>query len=101
LSDRAHHVPAELSGGQQQRVAVARAIVTEPVLLLADEPTGALDTRTTREIMALFQQLNRAGITIVLVTHEPDVARYAGRVLSFLDGRVVEDRVQAAQEAVP
>jgi putative ABC transport system ATP-binding protein len=95
LSDREHHHPAQLSGGQQQRVAIARALINEPVLILADEPTGALDTRTSVEIMALFQDLNRGGITIVVVTHEPDVARYAGRVLSFRDGRVTRDEPQA------
>jgi ABC-type Fe3+/spermidine/putrescine transport system ATPase subunit len=86
-----HHHPRQLSGGQQQRVAIARALINNPVLILADEPTGALDSRTSVEIMALFQDLNRAGITIVLVTHEPDVARYAGRNLTFRDGRLIKD----------
>jgi len=91
LADRTDHHPAQLSGGQQQRVAIARALVTEPLLILADEPTGALDSRTSLEIMALFQQLNRQGMTVVLVTHEHDVARYARRIISFKDGRVVSD----------
>ena len=99
LADRGHHRPAQLSGGQQQRVAIARALVNRPALLLADEPTGALDSRTSAEIMALFQQLNRSGITMVLVTHEPDVAAYAGRVLSFRDGTLIDDRRQLPQEA--
>jgi putative ABC transport system ATP-binding protein len=88
LADRAHHHPAQLSGGQQQRVAIARALVTEPLLILADEPTGALDTRTSLEVMGLFQELNRQGMTLVLVTHEPDVARFARRALRFRDGRL-------------
>jgi len=96
LSEREHHHPSQLSGGQQQRVAIARALINEPVLILADEPTGALDTRTSVEIMALFQELNRTGITVVVVTHEPDVARYAGRILSFRDGRVTRDEAMAA-----
>jgi putative ABC transport system ATP-binding protein len=91
LSDREHHHPAQLSGGQQQRVAIARALINDPVLVLADEPTGALDSHTSVEIMALFQDLNREGITVVVVTHEADIARYAGRVLSFRDGRLIRD----------
>ena len=96
LAGRAHHLPQQLSGGQQQRVAIARALVTRPVLILADEPTGALDSRTSLEIMALLQELNRQGMTVVLVTHEADVARFARRVLRFLDGRVIADEGNAA-----
>jgi putative ABC transport system ATP-binding protein len=92
LGDRSHHHPSQLSGGQQQRVAIARALINDPPLLLADEPTGALDSRTSVEIMALFQALNAQGITVMLVTHEPDIAAFAGRVLLFRDGRLVEDR---------
>ena len=91
LADRLHHVPNQLSGGQQQRVAIARALVNEPPLLLADEPTGALDTVTSIEIMALFQELNRQGKTIILVTHEQDISHYAGRLIRMRDGEVVAD----------
>ena len=92
LADRAGHQTAQLSGGQQQRVAIARALVTRPLLILADEPTGALDSRTSLEIMGLLQELNRGGMTVVLVTHEADVARFARRVLRFRDGHLVEDQ---------
>jgi putative ABC transport system ATP-binding protein len=91
LGDRRYHYPNQLSGGQQQRVAIARALVTQPQLILADEPTGNLDTRTSVEIMALFQELNRGGITVIVVTHEPDIARYASRIISFRDGIVRSD----------
>ncbi|HEX6587744.1 MAG TPA: ABC transporter ATP-binding protein [Longimicrobiales bacterium] len=104
LGGRLDHEPSELSGGQQQRVAIARAIVTQPSLLLADEPTGNLDTRTSIEVMALFQELNREGVTIVIVTHEHDIAEYCRRVVEMRDGVVIRDepihrRRDAAQEA--
>jgi putative ABC transport system ATP-binding protein len=91
LGDRTHHTPNQLSGGQQQRVAIARALVTQPTLLLADEPTGNLDSHMTVEVMALFQQLNDQGITILIVTHEPDVAKYAKRIVEVRDGRIIHD----------
>ena len=91
LEDRADHHPSQLSGGQQQRVAIARALVNDPAVLLADEPTGNLDTQTSIEILVLLQLLNRQGITIVLITHEPDIAGYASRVLTFRDGRLLRD----------
>jgi putative ABC transport system ATP-binding protein len=95
LAERAHHYPSQLSGGQQQRVAIARALVNRPSLLLADEPTGNLDSRTSVEIMQVLQDLNAAGLTIVLVTHEHDIAQFARRVIVFRDGSVRKD------EAVP
>jgi putative ABC transport system ATP-binding protein len=96
LGEREHHHPSQLSGGQQQRVAIARSLVNDPAVMLADEPTGNLDTRTSVEILALLQRLNQAGLTIVLVTHEPDIAAYADRVLVFRDGRLMTDERRAA-----
>jgi putative ABC transport system ATP-binding protein len=92
LSGREHHLPSQLSGGQQQRVAVARALVNRPSLILADEPTGNLDTRTSLEIIDIFQKLNQQSqITIILVTHEQEIARYAGRQVIFRDGKIIQD----------
>jgi putative ABC transport system ATP-binding protein len=91
LGERIHHKPNQLSGGQQQRVAIARSIINRPRLLLADEPTGALDSKTSEEIMELFLKLNAEGMTVVLVTHEPDIATYAGRVIRLRDGRILSD----------
>ena len=91
LSDRMFHDPTQLSGGQQQRVAIARALVNQPTVILADEPTGALDTKTSLEILELFQQLNDSGITLIVVTHDPEVAEVTERNLMFRDGRIVDD----------
>jgi putative ABC transport system ATP-binding protein len=99
LESRTDHHPNQLSGGQQQRVAIARALVGEPRLILADEPTGNLDSRTSLEVMALFQDLGRSGITIVLVTHEPDIATYASRVIVLKDGMVSSDSTQVPADA--
>ncbi len=99
LGDRLHHRPTELSGGQQQRVAIARALVNAPKVLLADEPTGALDSRTSLELMALLQSLNREGTTIIIVTHEADIATYAARLIRFLDGKVMSDANQRMVDA--
>jgi putative ABC transport system ATP-binding protein len=101
LAERVHHRPSELSGGQQQRVAIARAIATDPVLLLADEPTGALDSHSTAEVLALFDELNAAGRTLVVITHEEQVARHAKRVLHMRDGRIVSDERVSAVAGPP
>ena len=97
LAERMHHLPNQLSGGQQQRVSIARAIVNEPLLRLADEPTGALDSTTSEQVMALFGELHKQGMTVVLVTHDPGIAEHAARVVSFRDGQIVSDvRKEAA-----
>ncbi len=101
LSDRASHPPNQLSGGQQQRVAIARAVVNDPRLIVADEPTGALDTRTSMEVMQIFQELGQSGVTILLVTHEADIGRCAGRIVSMRDGRILTDRRQSPMRADP
>ena len=100
LGERFSHTPAELSGGQQQRVAIARALVNNPQLILADEPTGALDSQTSEDIMQLLAQLNAQGMTVVLVTHEADIAAWAGRKIVFRDGHIVEDVAQQPKQAV-
>ena len=101
LADRAGHYPSQMSGGQQQRVAIARALVNRPAILLADEPTGNLDSRTSVELMKIFQELNDQGLTVVMVTHEPDIAQFAKRVITFRDGRIRRDekpeRARAAE----
>ncbi len=99
LSERMDHRPAQLSGGQQQRVAIARALVNQPSLILADEPTGALDSRTSVEIMALLQKLNQQDMTIVIVTHEHDIAAFASRIVFFRDGQVISDQPNQPQDA--
>jgi putative ABC transport system ATP-binding protein len=102
LGDRADHFPSQLSGGQQQRVAIARALVNQPRMLLADEPTGNLDSRTSVEVMEIFQKLNAEGLTIILVTHEPDIAAFSSRTITLKDGKVVKDsrntQVRSARE---
>ncbi|MGX7351129.1 hypothetical protein RU97_GL000158 [Enterococcus canis] len=100
LADRVHHRPNAISGGQKQRVAIARAIVNQPAVLMADEPTGNLDSKTTLEIMKIFQDLNDAGTTVVMVTHEPDVAQYTKRIVSFRDGQIIDDNPVAERKTL-
>ncbi len=94
LGDRVHHKPTELSGGQQQRVAIARALVGEPEILLADEPTGALDSKTSKDVMALLHELNQKGLTIILITHDPEVADAAHRIITMRDGKIISDETR-------
>jgi putative ABC transport system ATP-binding protein len=101
LSDRVHHLPSELSGGQQQRVAIARALVTNPAMILADEPTGNLDTVSTQEVMGIFERLSDEGRTIILITHEHEVAVHADRVIHLSDGQIISDESGAVAEAAP
>jgi putative ABC transport system ATP-binding protein len=101
LSDRVDHLPSELSGGQQQRVAIARALVTNPAMILADEPTGNLDTASTREVLGIFERLSDEGRTIILITHEPEVAASADRVIRVSDGRIVADDASVPAQATP
>jgi len=96
LADRVDHLPNQLSGGQQQRVSIARAIVNEPLMLLADEPTGALDSTTTKQVMELFVELHKKGLTVIVVTHDPGIAEYAERVVRFQDGRILSDERRGA-----
>ncbi|MEK9140691.1 MAG: ATP-binding cassette domain-containing protein, partial [Nitrospirota bacterium] len=100
LKGREHHSPTQLSGGQQQRVAIARALVTSPSLLLADEPTGNLDTESSREIMGILEGLNRDGMTVILVTHEVDIAAYASREIVVKDGQILSDRATKGRSQV-
>lgn len=100
LSDRAHHLPKELSGGQQQRVAIARALINDPILIMADEPTGNLDTKSTQEIMELLLALHERGRTLVMITHEPEIATLTERIINIRDGKLESDHLQTLQEGV-